>query len=63
MNILVTGGTGGIGRVIISNLIASGHSVVSTNFQNEPQSQSESGNLIWHQVDFSQLKSIDDFLK
>jgi 3-oxoacyl-[acyl-carrier protein] reductase len=63
MNILVTGGTGGIGGVIISNLIASGHSVVSTYFQNQPHSQSESGNLSWHRVDFSQLNSINDFLK
>jgi 3-oxoacyl-[acyl-carrier protein] reductase len=62
MNILVTGGTGGIGREIISQLIASEHSVVSTYFKNQPYSQGESGNLNWYKVDFSKLESIDNFL-
>lgn len=62
MNILVTGGTGGIGRVIVSQLIASGHNVVSTYFQNQPTIRNKPENLLWCRADFSTLMSIDKFL-
>ncbi|HEU5318413.1 MAG TPA: NAD(P)H-binding protein [Chloroflexota bacterium] len=63
MNVLVTGGTGDLGRALVPKLVAAGHTVRSASRRPPRDPYQEGGGVTWQHVDLATGEGLDEAVR
>src|SRR5690606_41984515 len=61
-NIIVTGATGNLGRVVVTHLLSEGHRVIATTFNPVKEDTGAAENLETHQLNLADEQSTSKFV-